>query len=141
MVAVFIQFIYKWFTVDHFYFISINKCPTSANTLLYISKFNLKKKYFTLLLVFLRWRLEGDFIQNSLCSREHSIKGSAGSLLSKLLGGAAGSVALKFTELFQGKGEEAREAPREVLGLTTREGFLEWFLDGFPEGLGDRDLL
>ncbi len=80
-------------------------------------------------------------MQNSRCNKEHNIRGNAGSLLSKWLGGAAGRVALKFTRLFHGNGEEARDAPRDPLGLTTREGLRDGFLDGLPEGFGDRDLL
>ena len=36
----------------------------------------------------------------------------------------------------QGKGDDARDAPRDPRGLGTRDGFLE----GLQEGLGDRDL-
>jgi hypothetical protein len=50
------------------------------------------------------------------------------------VGGAAGRL-LKLVGS-QGKGEEAREAPRDPLGLGTREGFLE----GLHEGFGDSDL-
>ena len=54
--------------------------------------------------------------------------------LSRLLGGAAGRL-LRLAGS-QGKGEEAREAPREPRGLGTRDGFLE----GTHEGFGDSDL-
>jgi len=57
-------------------------------------------------------------MQNSLWRREQSIKGRAGSLLSRWLGGAAGRVALKFRALFHGNGEEARRtfgAPRTLV--------------------------
>ena len=92
----------------------------------------------TLLLVFFLCLL-GDFMQNSLCRREQSIKGRAGSLLSRWLGGAAGRVALKFGALFHGNGEEARDAPLEPRGLWFREGFREMFRDGFLEGFGERE--
>jgi hypothetical protein len=54
--------------------------------------------------------------------------------LSRLLGGAVGRL-LKLAGS-QGKGEEARDAPRDPRGLGTREGFLE----GLQEGFGERDL-
>ena len=67
------------------------------------------------------------------------MSGSAGSLLSRWLGGAVGSVALNEGTLLHGKGEEAREAPLDPLGLWLREGARDGFLDGAAEGLGDRD--
>ena len=68
-------------------------------------------------------------MQNSRCSNVHSISGSAGSLLSRWLGGAAGSVALKAGALFQGNGDDEREAPRDPLGLWLREAFFDGFGD------------
>ena len=50
-------------------------------------------------------------------------------------------LALKFVELFQGKGEDGREVAREPFGLGFREGFRDGFLEGLQEGMGDKDLL
>ena len=67
------------------------------------------------------------------------MSGSAGSLLSRWLGGAAGSVALKDGTLLQGKGDEARDATLDPLGLWLREGARDGFLEGLHEGLGERE--
>lgn len=109
----------------------------APSTITAVQQFNFTHP--TLLLVFFRVLL-GDFMQNSLWSSVQSMRGSAGSLLSRWLGGTAGSVALKLGILLHGKGEEARDAALEPFGLWFRDGFREGFLDGLQEGLGDRDL-